>query len=1322
MNRGGQSVDNDDIVIIVENEAESLPLGEERPKQQGAFGLMDTCPVCKLSFHNREPKLLPCLHSFCKRCLPAPCRGGDTRREQLGLQGDNNKQMATIRCPVCRQESWEMDVLDNFFVKDSAEVPSSTMEKNSQVCMSCDDNTEATGYCLECVEFLCVTCIEAHQRVKFTRDHTIRQKEEMSPGRFKKEKKKLFEMLQCYVDTLPSISAEAVAVSTQKPVFCDIHKQEPLKLFCETCDRLTCRDCQLLKHKDHNYQFLEDAYRNHRQYLENMTQQLQEKRKAIEEFSNSINNGLQQVEENRKSVTNEIKKSICNLIMEINRKGKVLANQLESLTTDHEMGLKKQQKDVDSLRRHLDHVISFTKWATASQSGTALLYCKRLILFQINYLMGARCNPAIIPQSSVRFQCRSGFWATNVDLGSLLVDRSAVPPPPPPPIPNQQVGPRGEAPPGGLTLSAQQRQSTLAQLQMQVDKLSQQPHRQAAPNHWSWYHNARLPGPHGHPPPTRPIHGGSSPSQTITNLAQLGRRYGGTQVNTRSPNSAMLHSAGFPPPQALRDLINSSSFSSKPMEVSQGNFRYPHPVSAGGATQVPPNQRNLAEMSYLKRSEAGCPVPSSSIVLSRPSLTSSQTSKTADKLVQGKQISPMVKPSSSERTTGTTSWKLNTETPAAPSAKRRRRLSPGPIIVIKDEPEDEDEVRFVQSSLPDSSTGARPHPQGPKACAPAQPSTSGSNPAIGPQITARPESEKVSQPEDDPNEDWCAVCQNGGELLCCDKCPKVFHLACHIPALNESPSGEWFCSFCRDLVSPEMVYDCDKNDTHLSERMAPVDQRKCERLLLLLYCNDISTDFQHASESKKYKELIKTPMDLSMIKKKLGTFEVDPYSAPEGFVADMRLIFRNCAKYYKATSEVGSAGLYLEDYFEEQLRLVYSDKIFPGGREEGMIPPLEDEIDEEDEQEPMELGAPHPEDANATSPAENTTPTEEHSKAPPEEAEEETLKTKEQATDMSEIRTEIRMAGTAGHTSPAENVKQEEEMPSEEAEGSSGQDASPECAEENLPEKSVKGQESAEEHLPEEFVVHQESTEENLLEELVKGQESMEENVLEESVTGQESMEENLLEKSVKGQESMEENLLEELVKGLESMEENLPEELVKGQESMEENLLEELVKGQESMEENLLEESVKSQESTEENLPEKSVIGQESKEENSPEELVEHQESTEENAREESVKGQESKKGNSPEESVEHQESTKEQLPEELVKGQESTEEKLPEELVKGQESTEGNLPEELESTEGNSPEELPKGQESTEGNLPEELVKGQESTEVNLPEETEV
>lgn len=46
-------------------------------------------------------------------------------------------------------------------------------------------------------------------------------------------------------------------------------------------------------------------------------------------FRDIIHHRLQQVDENRKSVTDEIKKSICDLIMEVNRKGKVLVNQLE---------------------------------------------------------------------------------------------------------------------------------------------------------------------------------------------------------------------------------------------------------------------------------------------------------------------------------------------------------------------------------------------------------------------------------------------------------------------------------------------------------------------------------------------------------------------------------------------------------------------------------------------------------------------------------------------------------------------------------------------------------------------------------------------------------------------------------------------------------------------------------------------------------------------------------------------------------------------------------------------------------------------------------
>lgn len=37
------------------------------------------------------------------------------------------------------------------------------------------------------------------------------------------------------------------------------------------------------------------------------------------------------------------------------------------------------------------------------------------------------------------------------------------------------------------------------------------------------------------------------------------------------------------------------------------------------------------------------------------------------------------------------------------------------------------------------------------------------------------------------SEDFCAVCSIGGELLCCDRCPKVFHLTCHVPSLLSFP-------------------------------------------------------------------------------------------------------------------------------------------------------------------------------------------------------------------------------------------------------------------------------------------------------------------------------------------------------------------------------------------------------------------------------------------------------------------------------------------------------------------------------------------------------
>ncbi|KAG8385101.1 hypothetical protein BUALT_Bualt03G0006400 [Buddleja alternifolia] len=42
----------------------------------------------------------------------------------------------------------------------------------------------------------------------------------------------------------------------------------------------------------------------------------------------------------------------------------------------------------------------------------------------------------------------------------------------------------------------------------------------------------------------------------------------------------------------------------------------------------------------------------------------------------------------------------------------------------------------------------------------------------------------------------CEVCELGGKLLCCDYCPRTFHLECLKPALQHIPKGKWACPIC----------------------------------------------------------------------------------------------------------------------------------------------------------------------------------------------------------------------------------------------------------------------------------------------------------------------------------------------------------------------------------------------------------------------------------------------------------------------------------------------------------------------------------------------
>ncbi|XP_055642421.1 PHD finger protein 12 [Toxorhynchites rutilus septentrionalis] len=63
------------------------------------------------------------------------------------------------------------------------------------------------------------------------------------------------------------------------------------------------------------------------------------------------------------------------------------------------------------------------------------------------------------------------------------------------------------------------------------------------------------------------------------------------------------------------------------------------------------------------------------------------------------------------------------------------------------------------------------------------------------------------------NNDTCDSCGEGGDLICCDRCPSSFHLGCHDPPLQETdiPNGLWICHTCK-MTDSNLSYRALRTD------------------------------------------------------------------------------------------------------------------------------------------------------------------------------------------------------------------------------------------------------------------------------------------------------------------------------------------------------------------------------------------------------------------------------------------------------------------------------------------------------------------------------
>jgi len=188
-----------------------------------------TCAVCQE--HYTEPKILPCLHYYCKQCIL-----------RMDLRTGSGQPFS---CPECRSEiSLPVGGVDElqtaFFVNRWHTTISNKdrprpVERSISLEAKCELCTDAEGmagsFCRQCAMFICEKCVKEHKRMRTYMSHEVVSIEEL------KQRK---------------------GISSVDPAKCQDHR-EPLVLYCFQCSTLLCRDCIVRDHKDHRWEFCAKA-------------------------------------------------------------------------------------------------------------------------------------------------------------------------------------------------------------------------------------------------------------------------------------------------------------------------------------------------------------------------------------------------------------------------------------------------------------------------------------------------------------------------------------------------------------------------------------------------------------------------------------------------------------------------------------------------------------------------------------------------------------------------------------------------------------------------------------------------------------------------------------------------------------------------------------------------------------------------------------------------------------------------------------------------------------------------------------------------------
>ena len=280
---------------------EALPAPGPRDKPLEELEKEITCAVCQGVY--QQAKLLSCNHYYCSKCI-----------ENMAAASRDTP----LHCPECRKQtilppSGVSGLEPAFFVERMKNVYGNMAKAEGKVeafCEQCSASGAAVAFCRQCAEFICGDCVAIHKKLKSFTGHVVTSLEDLKKG-----------------------GAKSIPLKESPVVACADHS-EPKKLFCFDCDCLICRDCTIIDHRHHKFDFLNKCAPESRTTLRNSLAPLQNVQATLADAEKTLLSEEDKVDQHKEEISRSIQRSFDQLRTLLDRRKSELVRKAASLAQE----------------------------------------------------------------------------------------------------------------------------------------------------------------------------------------------------------------------------------------------------------------------------------------------------------------------------------------------------------------------------------------------------------------------------------------------------------------------------------------------------------------------------------------------------------------------------------------------------------------------------------------------------------------------------------------------------------------------------------------------------------------------------------------------------------------------------------------------------------------------------------------------------------------------------------------------------------------------------------------------------------------------------